>query len=148
MTLSDLGNLGEFISSVAVVFSLIYVALQVRQNSRETRLTSRQSVLESSRDMIARMATREITVLLTKAAKNRDSLDEAEVAQYRLVRMAQLRNIENAYLMRQDGVIDEDVFEIFAGRAREIKRSDPDIVETSSHTKAFREWIDQLEVST
>jgi len=143
VTLSDLGNLGEFISSVAVVFSLIYVAIQVRHNSRETRLSARQSVLEASRDMIARLATREITALIVKAEQDRDSLDEAEARQYMLVRFAQLRNIENAYLMFQDGVIDEDAFEIFAVQARLIKLRDPDLVETSSHTLAFRAWLNQ-----
>ncbi len=31
MTLQDLGGLGEFIGAVAVVVSLIYLAVQVRQ---------------------------------------------------------------------------------------------------------------------
>ena len=35
MTLQDLGNLGEFISAVAVVVSLVYVAYQIRQNTRQ-----------------------------------------------------------------------------------------------------------------
>ena len=33
MTLQDLGGLGEFIGAVAVVVSLIYLAVQVRQNT-------------------------------------------------------------------------------------------------------------------
>lgn len=33
MTLQDLGGLGEFIGVVAVVVSLIYLAVQVRQNT-------------------------------------------------------------------------------------------------------------------
>ncbi len=33
VSLSDLGNLGEFISSIAVVVTLIYIAIQVKQNS-------------------------------------------------------------------------------------------------------------------
>ena len=35
MTISDLGSIGEFVSSIAVVFSLVYVAIQVRENSRD-----------------------------------------------------------------------------------------------------------------
>ncbi len=35
MTLQDLGNLGEFIGAVAVVVSLVYVAYQLRQNTRQ-----------------------------------------------------------------------------------------------------------------
>ena len=34
MTLQDLGNLGEFIGAIAVVISLVYLAGQIRQNTR------------------------------------------------------------------------------------------------------------------
>lgn len=34
MTLEDLGNLGDFIGGIAVVVTLVYLALQVRQNNR------------------------------------------------------------------------------------------------------------------
>ena len=45
MTLSDLGSIGELIGGVAVVVSLIYVALQIRQNTRAIRASSHQSAL-------------------------------------------------------------------------------------------------------
>ena len=34
MTLEDLGNLGEFVGAIAVVISLVYLAVQIRQNTR------------------------------------------------------------------------------------------------------------------
>ena len=34
MTLEDLGNLGDFIGGIAVIVTLIYLAVQVRQNNR------------------------------------------------------------------------------------------------------------------
>jgi hypothetical protein len=35
MSLEDLGNIGEFVAAVAVVLSLIYLAVQIRQNTRQ-----------------------------------------------------------------------------------------------------------------
>ena len=35
MSLEDLGNIGEFVAAVAVVVSLIYLAVQIRQNTRQ-----------------------------------------------------------------------------------------------------------------
>ena len=35
MSLEDLGNIGELISAVAVVVSLVYLASQIRQNTRQ-----------------------------------------------------------------------------------------------------------------
>ncbi len=35
LTLDDLGNIGEFVGAIGVVATLIYLALQIRQNSRQ-----------------------------------------------------------------------------------------------------------------
>ena len=35
MTLDDLGNIGEFVAAIAVVVSLVYLAFQIRQGSRQ-----------------------------------------------------------------------------------------------------------------
>ena len=61
MTLQDLANLGEFIGSVAVVLSLVYLAIQVRQNTASIRtenfaralerVSAMQSLLFENRDL-------------------------------------------------------------------------------------------------
>jgi hypothetical protein len=33
MSLEDLGNIGEFVAAAAVIVSLIYLAMQIRQNT-------------------------------------------------------------------------------------------------------------------
>ncbi len=45
MTLEDLGNLGEFIGAFAVVISLVYLAIQIRQNTAQIRENSQVSRL-------------------------------------------------------------------------------------------------------
>ena len=51
MSLEDLGNLGEFVGAIAVVITLVYLALQIRQNtahlSQNTR-TVQLSALEAN----------------------------------------------------------------------------------------------------
>ncbi len=46
MTLSDLGNIGESVGVIAVVVTLIYLAVQIRQNSATARAHIRQSLAE------------------------------------------------------------------------------------------------------
>jgi hypothetical protein len=41
MTLNDLANLGQVIGALAVVISLIYIALQIRQNTNAVRSVGR-----------------------------------------------------------------------------------------------------------
>ena len=42
MTLSDLGNLGDFLGGIGVVLTLVYLASQIRQNTRVARIASLQ----------------------------------------------------------------------------------------------------------
>jgi len=46
MSLNDLANMGQVIGAIAVVISLIYVALQIRQNTNAVRSATAQSVHE------------------------------------------------------------------------------------------------------
>jgi hypothetical protein len=45
MTLEDLGNLSEIIGAIAVVISLVYLAVQIRQNTAQIRESSQVSRL-------------------------------------------------------------------------------------------------------
>ena len=46
MSLNDLANIGQVIGAIAVVISLIYVALQIRQNTNAVRSATAQTVHE------------------------------------------------------------------------------------------------------
>ena len=46
MNLNDLANLGQIIGAIAVVISLIYVALSIRQNTNAVRAATAQSLHE------------------------------------------------------------------------------------------------------
>lgn len=45
-----LGNLGDFIGGLAVVVTLVYLALQIRQNTAALRTASRQEIVSGYRD--------------------------------------------------------------------------------------------------
>jgi hypothetical protein len=48
MNWSALGALGEFIGGIAVVISLVYVGLQIRQNSNSVRAASQIAIKQLS----------------------------------------------------------------------------------------------------
>jgi len=45
MTLSDLGNISEFVGAIGVVASLIYVGLEVRRNTKALRAQAQETVV-------------------------------------------------------------------------------------------------------
>ena len=46
-----LGNIGEFVGAIAVVATLIYLALQTRLNTRSTDENRRAVIAQSARDI-------------------------------------------------------------------------------------------------
>ena len=48
MSLQELGGLGEFIGAIAVVISLIYLAAQIRQNTRALNSSSYAQTAEQA----------------------------------------------------------------------------------------------------
>ena len=95
--LNDLGNLGELVSAIAVVVSLIYLAFQIRENSKQSRISCIQQMLEASREMILTTASDEYLSLLQREREDKDSLSDQEQLKLRFLRMAQLRNRERIY---------------------------------------------------
>jgi len=52
MTIIELGALGEFFGSIAVVATLIYLVIHLRQNTDALRTTVEESISRSSQEMI------------------------------------------------------------------------------------------------
>ena len=106
MTLEDLGNVGEFVGALAVVASLIYVALQLRQhteqmaeNAEEARHASMERLLENVsrwRELIIRDP--EISEIFTRGSQDMRQLSEAEVPRFHLLIEQIFHTLEVYYL--------------------------------------------------
>ena len=48
--LDTLGNIGDFVGGIAVVATLIYLAVQIRQNTNSLRTASWQAIVSGARD--------------------------------------------------------------------------------------------------
>ena len=79
MDLTQLANLGEFIGGAAVLVTLMYLALQVRQgNQAQTRDTYRAFVTEMNRVLFTPMTDPETMLLLQKGAYDFEALNRCE----------------------------------------------------------------------
>ena len=56
MSIAELGALGEFIASFGVLATLIYLAIQMRQNTQALRLNTAQVVTEELQQMFSLLA--------------------------------------------------------------------------------------------
>ena len=78
-----LGSVGELVGALAVVVSLIYLAMQVRQNTSALEVSTHQDLIAnqlSAQSIIG--ANPQVADLMTRADQNYDGLTEAEHKQF------------------------------------------------------------------
>jgi hypothetical protein len=107
MTIQDLGSLGDMIGGVAVVASLIYLAIQIRQNTKQV---SRN--IESA-DRIREMFILhpDIADLYLSGMKNYDSLRGRERFRFDMLMRTTLTAFQGAYLRQMSTGTDPLGFE-------------------------------------
>jgi hypothetical protein len=138
VTLQDLGNVGEFLGAVAVLFSLIYLALQIRQNTRAMRVAAFQDAVRSANTWSAFSITDSgLGPLLRRGAHDLESLDESERAQFDELMLIMLRNYSASVLLEREGFLAEgDISAAYEASIRDLFDS-PSIVEWWANKKHF-----------
>ena len=107
MTLSDLGNVGEFIASIAVVASLVYLGIQIRQNSRIVKAATHHSSSRAWSELEVALGTdSEAARILLKGSRSYAELDLEERFRYSLLMRAILHRHEDDFVQVQEGLID------------------------------------------
>ncbi len=86
MNLQDLGNLGEFVGAIAVVATLVYLALQIRQNTRALGHAEQRAILEDGNRWRANLIQDpEIAELYRKGLLDPNALDPIERLRFRML---------------------------------------------------------------
>ena len=112
MSLEDLGNIGEFVAAVAVVVSLIYLAVQIRQNTRSVRMASHHAVMSEFRTNI-RVLTQdpELASAYQVGLEHPDQLSETDRARFGPVLASSVQIYEELYAHYRAGLIERDLWE-------------------------------------
>lgn len=93
MTLEDLGNIGEFVGAIGVIVTMIYLAYQIRQNTRQLEqnaLNARAaavnaSLLSARENRLAIFGSAEVSEILVRGLADPAKLDEVEQYRFRMV---------------------------------------------------------------
>ncbi|MEQ8693996.1 MAG: hypothetical protein RIC85_01545, partial [Gammaproteobacteria bacterium] len=112
------GAIGEIVGAVAVVVSLVYLAVQIRQNSKIVAANTFQSISATSADIAMRLAeSPELSELMSKGFSHPETFTPKETTQFQLFLRASFRNYENYYYQYRLGYFEE---EIWAGYEQQI----------------------------
>ena len=111
MNWEALSAIGELVGAGAVVISLIYLAIQIRQNSKIVAANTFQAISATSSDITLRMAENtELTEIMLVAFENPDQLTPKQVMQTQLFLRAAFRNYENYYYQYRLGYLEPDIW--------------------------------------
>ena len=106
MNLQSLGNIGEFIGGLAVIASLIYLALQIRQNTKSVRIQVEQAIKRDLVDLRRSVIENpEVADLLSKAISNFDSLSPAERIRMNMACANLIEHHQQLFFLRNEGLV-------------------------------------------
>ena len=115
MTLGELGSLGEAVSGFAVVVSLLYVAYELRTNTRTMRATSAAEGQESTAEFNQTLAAdAELADLISRAGEHGTltSLSTGEAFRVALTMRALAQRYESIYFRYEAGLVEERVWAV------------------------------------
>lgn len=111
MNLEDLGNLGELIAALATVATLVYLALQIRQNNNAARISAGQSILSSLNEALQQASSSpQAARVLVLGQSDYESLPEEEKAQFGVWVFAWFRVLEQGHYYHRKGFLDDSVW--------------------------------------
>jgi hypothetical protein len=118
MSLSDLASLGNFVSGVAVLISLVYLALQVRQAERNQRGLMQQGRADRLSFLLLQMSEAGTAEIYSKGADAPQDLSESELERFLLICRSAFLSGEDSLLQYKAGLLDEAAFASYAAGAK------------------------------
>jgi hypothetical protein len=113
MTLADLASIGSLVSSIAVLISLIYLALQVRQAERNQQAAIRQGRATRVVDIILAAGEPEYAQAMPKGTVGAADITSVEFGQFAAIYGAFLASAEDTFLQHNERLLSEAVFASF-----------------------------------
>ena len=107
MDTSNLADISEIIGSFAVIVTLIFLVLQMRENTRAIKASTRQSARDADSQAIVAAIDHPGAIL----AWTKQDMSDEEAVQYFFWLTLFFRNRENDWSQYQRGVMDKDTWE-------------------------------------
>jgi len=109
MTLLEWGALGELIGGIAIIGSLIYVGVQVKDSARATRSAATNEASGAMQSWYQEMGSnRQASDVWLNAITSSDPLSTHDEFQFMMMMHAVLYALQNSYLLTKEGTLDAD----------------------------------------
>jgi len=143
-----LGNFGEFFGAIAVVVTLIYLAGQLRQNTKALRSASYEHWNEISSSFTDFYAHYSAALCEIQRHSSLDQLTPPERMTFTALGIKTIDQAQTAFLHHRAGTLDDDVFEARLSSFNAFYENDPLLRQLWSYalreypTVAFRNFVE------
>jgi hypothetical protein len=103
-----LGNYGEFVGAIAVVGTLFYLAIQIRNSARQNAIQHTWDSLNAFCDRLSESV--ETASIINRGRDDREALDVNESLVFRFIHLRLLNTLESWHLLLED-IKDRDFVE-------------------------------------
>jgi len=110
MNWEALGAIGELVGAGAVVLTLGYLAVQIRQSSKSSRQQSYHDLVTRRSDFYNKMVESNDVTAITIAGMRGDSMNEIEAQRFTSSMLNYVSHFQDVYLQRKSGLIEESVW--------------------------------------
>ncbi len=145
-----LGNYGEFVGAIAIVGTLVYLAVQVRQNTRMMRASIRQARSDTSAQLWARGANSIVAEIQAKEARG-ETLDDVEERRMVMWHISQWRVQQTNFFQALEGLLDENTREEQSAIVKNLMSTDSSRKFWSENRRGFDSrfaaWVDEATAS-
>jgi hypothetical protein len=111
MSLSDLAAIGSFVSGIAVVFSFLFLALQVRQSNRNQKSLIQQGRTARNVDILLRMSDPSMSKIIAESYVDCTGMDAPSICSFYAFVGAVFWTYEDSYLQFHAGMLDAQSWE-------------------------------------
>lgn len=109
MTLQDLGNIGEFVAAIGVIASLVYLAVQIRQNTRAVRSNTSQAITDARVEFLKSITDNaEVARIVRSGLSSRQSLEGDDRMRFDVMMNRLMAMMENYYYQRRQGTMEAE----------------------------------------
>ena len=106
MNWDAISAIGSIIGGIAVIISLIYLAVETKQNTRAMKSASFHQVRVSFSDIPMTIAQNpELVSILTRVNSDAESLTKEEILRYEMILLTIMRRAESAYFQSKEGAL-------------------------------------------
>ena len=111
MTLQDLGALGELVGGLAIIVSLVYVGLQIRQSTAASRSATAQAFTQQYTEVNQMLIDLDARRVMSRGLDGIGKLSVEEKIALMSVMSSISRTLESFYLQVEGGALDRRLFE-------------------------------------